>query len=98
MSECYSSGEWRPKAGEEEEFVAAWTEFVRWASESPGSGTFRLVRDLEDPGRYMSYAPWESMEAMKAWKGSPEFSEKMASVQAHVEEFTPTELELVAAV
>jgi hypothetical protein len=28
----------------------------------PGSGTFRLVRDLDDPSRYLSFAPWESFE------------------------------------
>jgi heme-degrading monooxygenase HmoA len=33
-----------------------------------GSGTFRLVRDVEDPRRYTSFAPWESFEAQRSWK------------------------------
>ena len=33
---------------------------------------------------------------MRAWKGSPEFKERMARVLQHVSEFNPTELELVA--
>jgi len=95
MSEVYSSGEWRPKPGEEDAFVEAWSEFARWASGMPGAGDVRLVRDLSEPDRFVSFAPWESMEAMRAWKGSPEFPERMGRIQAHVAEFTPTELELV---
>jgi hypothetical protein len=36
------------------------------------------------------------MEEMQAWKNAPEFGERMAAVQKHVEEFKPSELELVA--
>jgi heme-degrading monooxygenase HmoA len=64
----------------------------------PGAGTARLTRDLEDPRRFMSFAPWESLETMHAWKSNPEFRERMGAVQAHVDEFTPTELELAAEV
>ena len=34
------------KPGEEDAFVAAWREFVTWAAELEGHGTFRLVQDL----------------------------------------------------
>jgi heme-degrading monooxygenase HmoA len=96
MSEVFSSGTWKPKPGEEEEFVSAWTEFARWVSEQPGAGPVRLTRDLEDAERYVSFAPWESAEAMQQWKGSPEFRQHMQPVQKHVAEFIPNELELVA--
>jgi heme-degrading monooxygenase HmoA len=95
MPETYTSGTWVVKEGEEDAFVAAWTEFVEWASEQPGSGTFRLVRDVEDPSRFMSFAPWESFEAQRAWKETDEFRERMARVQQHVAEFTPSVYELV---
>ena len=48
---------------------------MEWGSGFSGSGTFRLVRDLEVPGRCMSFAPWESFEAQRAWKEDPEFRE-----------------------
>jgi hypothetical protein len=35
---------------------------------------------------------------MHAWKSAPEFPERMSAVQQHVEEFTPSEFELVAEV
>jgi heme-degrading monooxygenase HmoA len=98
MSEVYSSGTWKAKDGEESEFVEAWEEFARWLAEMPGAGTARLTKDLEKPGSYVSFAPWESLEQMHAWKSDPAFREHMGKVQAHVAEFTPSEWELVTEV
>ena len=64
----------------------------------PGAGTARLTRDLSEPRRYLSFAPWESAEAMHAWKSAPEFQERLAAVREHVAEFTPSEFELLAEV
>ena len=98
MPETYTSGVWKPKPGEEDEFVAAWTEFARWASGLDGAGPVRLLRDLREEGRFVSIAPWESMEAVRGWKDSPDFKPHMSRVQEHVAEFSPTELEVVQTV
>jgi heme-degrading monooxygenase HmoA len=95
MAETYTSAVWTVKPGEEDAFAAAWEEFVRSASEQPGSGTFRLVRDLEQPNRYMSFAPWESFEAQHAWKQTPEFAEWLTRVRQYVDAFEPSTYELV---
>ncbi len=97
MADVYTTGAWKPNAGEEDAFVEAWAEFARWASDMPGAGTVRLARDLRDPGRFVSFAAWESIEAVRGWKSSPEFRERMGRVQRHVDKFAPTELEVVAA-
>ena len=96
MSQVYTTGSWKPNPGSEQAFVEAWKEFAAWASNMPGAGTLRLVRDLHEPGRFVSFGDWESLDEVKAWKGSPEFRERMAQVLQHVEEFHPTELALVA--
>ena len=96
MSEVYTTGSWKPNLGSEDAFVDAWKTFAGWASGSPGAGTLRLVRDLHEPGRFVSFGTWESIDHVRAWKGSPEFRERMAQVLQHVDEFNPTELELVA--
>lgn len=96
MSDVYTTGSWVPNAGEEEAFVAAWSEFASWASTMPGAGTVRLARDLRDPDRFVSFARWESFEAMRGWKDSAEFKPRMGRVQQHVDKFAPTELEVVA--
>jgi heme-degrading monooxygenase HmoA len=56
----------------------------------------RLARDLADPERFVSFGRWDSAENAHAWKSSPEFRERMGRVQAHVAEFTPDELEIIA--
>ena len=98
MAETYSSGVWIVKPGEEDDFVRSWEDFVGWASELPGSGTFRLVRDLDQHGRFLSFAPWESAEAQTAWRQHPEFPERLGRVRAHCDEFHPSTYELVTVV
>jgi heme-degrading monooxygenase HmoA len=95
MTEVFTNGAWTPKEGHEEAFVEAWTDFARWATAQPGSGTIRLTRDLSDPQRFVSFANWGSFEQMRAWKASDEFRPRMSRVQEHVAEFSPTELEVV---
>lgn len=92
----YTTGSWRPFPGEEEQFVRAWEEFMDWASGMPGAGEAVLTRDVRDPERFVSMAEWESMEAVRGWKGSREFKERMSRVQRHIDKFAPTELEVVA--
>jgi heme-degrading monooxygenase HmoA len=96
MTEVFSSGEWKAKDGEEQEFESAWTEFAKWASEMPGAGPLQLTRDLAEEGHYLSFAPRESLEAMRNWKSSPDFKQRMGRVREHVTEFSPAEYELVA--
>lgn len=96
MREIYTAGNWTPKAGSEEAFVEAWAQFAAWASGMPGAGSLRLVRDLSEPQRFVSFGAWESMEQVREWKSSPEFRERMAQVQQHVAEFQASELALVA--
>jgi heme-degrading monooxygenase HmoA len=89
-------GSWRPYEGQEDAFVARWEEFAEWASGMPGAGRVTLARDLRQPGVFVSFAAWESIEAVRSWKASEEFRERMSRVQQHVDEFAPTELETVA--
>ena len=96
MPDVYTTGSWKPFPGQEEPFVAAWTEFARWASEMPGAEKAQLTRDLRNPDRFVSLMEWQSIEAVRGWKESPEFKQRMSVVQQHIDKFTPTELEVVA--
>ena len=98
MPETYSSGKWIVKPGEEDAFVEEWTAFVTWASSLPGSGTFRLVRDKDRPSNYLSFAPWESLQAQNAWLEQPEFRDRIGRVRSHCEDFRPATYELVTEV
>lgn len=98
MGETYTSGTWTVKEGHEDDFVDAWKDFVLWAKEQPGSRQFQLLRDVEDPRRFLSFAPWDSFEAQHAWKETDEFATRMRRVREHVDSFEPSTYDLVAEV
>jgi heme-degrading monooxygenase HmoA len=60
--------------------------------------SWRAGGRLDHPSNYMSFAPWESFEAQRAWKGLPEFRERIGRVRRHCEDFQPSTHELVTEV
>jgi heme-degrading monooxygenase HmoA len=96
MAELITTGVWTVDAAKQDAFIAAWAAFAEWASSMPGAGTLRLGCDVGDPRRFVSFAPWETADAVRAWKAGPEFRERMAQVLQHVEEFHPAEVDVVA--
>ena len=96
MATVYTSGTWTPSPGREKAFVEAWEQFAAWASTMPGAGQLRLTRDLYEERRYVSFGDWSNENAVRGWKGSPEFKERMAQVLQHVGEFQSAELGLLA--
>ena len=93
--QVYTTGSWTPFPGHEDAFLAAWGEFMTWATSLPGAGEVVLARDEREPGRFVSFAAWESIDAVRGWKDSPEFKPRMGRVQEHVDKFAPTELDVV---
>jgi heme-degrading monooxygenase HmoA len=93
--ETYSSGMWTIRPGEEDAFVEDWRAFAEWSSQQPGAGTLRLTRDARNPSRFLSFAPWESVERLQAWQNMPEFAERLEKARGHTTEFMASEYELV---
>jgi heme-degrading monooxygenase HmoA len=96
VTAIYTTGRWKPNPGKDEAFVDAWVSFAKWASEAAGAGTLRLTRDVRDSEVFVSLGAWQSREAVRAWMAAPDFAERMARVLQHVDEFQPSELEVVA--
>lgn len=96
MAELYTFGAWKPSAGKEQAFIDAWLEFAGWASGQPGAGTLRLAHDVREQGRFVSFGSWDSPDAVRDWKSSPEFRERISRVTQHADDFHPTELTVVA--
>ena len=94
----YTTASWTPLPGHEEAFLAAWQEFMGWATSLPGAGEAVLSHDLRDPARFVSFAAWDSVAAMRGWKDSPEFKPRMGRVQEHIDRFVPTEVGVVTRV
>lgn len=98
MAETYTSGTWNVKPGDEDEFVEAWKQFVGWAAEQPGSGTFRLLHDRDHQGRFTSFGQWASVDAEQAWLNMPEFAERLGRVRYHCIEANASSFDVVATV
>ena len=96
MNTPYTHGIWKVQPGRGDEFVAAWTELAEWSMrEVAGSGSARLLRDLADPDRFVSFGPWESLEAIEAWRTLDGFGERVGRLRELLVSFEPSTLELV---
>jgi heme-degrading monooxygenase HmoA len=95
MSKHYTTGRWTVSPGNADAFVEAWETFAAWASGKPGAGALMLTRDVDAPELFVSVGGWETLEAIRSWKGSPEFRERIAHVLQHVSEFESKNLALL---
>lgn len=94
----YTMGIWQAKLGREAEFAAAWWEFAEWTGRQflgveETNGT--LLRDRDQPGRFVSFGPWDSLDQIAAWRAHPGFRERVARMNDLLESFTPAVLDPV---
>ncbi len=93
----YTSGVWKVKAGHAEEFVAAWTEFAEWTkAHAPGAGWAKLLRDASDENRFVTFGPWDSVEAIAAWRALDGWKDRITKLRDLLVSFEALTLALVA--
>ena len=97
MAELITTGTWTVEESKQEAFLEAWAAFSAWASTRLGAGTLRIGRVSGEANRFVSFGVWESADAAHSWKAQPEFREGLARVLQHVDEFRPTEIDVLAA-
>lgn len=91
----YTLGVWRVKPGEEEAFVAAWDALGQWTLERGFDTHGTLVRDRDDPTRFVSFGPWRSAEDAERWRSDPGFAEHFAALERHLDSFEPGTYDVV---
>jgi len=94
----YTSGRWSVKPGHEEAFARAFAESGVKDVDPPIRGLLqrpRLLRDLRQPGSYLSYAVWESREAIEEFRSRPDFPAMIARMKEHLDDMQISTLELV---
>ena len=96
MGTPFTHTTWRVKAGREEEFIRRWLEWIEWSHRQGLRAHARLLRDVENPSLFVSFGPWETISAVRTWRGEPGYHERVARLQELVEEFEPRTLEEVA--
>ncbi|MGB8961021.1 MAG: antibiotic biosynthesis monooxygenase family protein [Pseudonocardiaceae bacterium] len=85
----YTLGVWTVKRGCEEEFIQAWLDLAtRTQSDFPG-GSATLLRDRDNPRRFISLGPWQSLEQIEAWRASTTFKDGVGRIRGLLDSFEP---------
>ena len=97
INQPYTLGMWKAKAGNEKTFIAEWEVFAKWtASNQAGAGTGYLLQDAEHSQQFISFDPWENVDAIQAWRERPEFKVFVSKVRELCDDFQPRFLVLVS--
>lgn len=92
----YTHTTWHVKEGCEEEFVLCWSDWAEWSHREGLAEVALLLRDVEDPRRFVSFGPWESVAAIAGWRALPGYQERVERLGSVVDGFEPCTLEVVA--
>jgi heme-degrading monooxygenase HmoA len=95
-AEAYTHSNWRVKPGLEDEFVRRWEDLAHWSALQGLTSRAKLLRDIDEPSRFVSFGPWESMESVRRWRAAPGFHERVARLQEVLDDFEPRTLKLVS--
>jgi heme-degrading monooxygenase HmoA len=91
----FSVSVWRVRAGSEEEFVVRWRELAALTARLMGGKKepSRLLRDHDEPDRFISVAEWDSAIVLQAWRAGPEFRDCLQRMSKVLVDFTPMTLD-----
>ena len=93
MAGLWTLGYWKAKPGKADELRDAWQEFASWTSANvAGADEAFLLQDNADPLVFYSFGPWESAEAVGAWRSTPEFQAFARNAGEICEVFPPHSL------
>jgi heme-degrading monooxygenase HmoA len=83
----YTAGEWMVKPGAETEFITAFRRSGVDDLDPPLEGVVHrpiLLRDLNTPGRFVSFAEWKSLEAVETFRGRPDWEAMVGAMREHL--------------
>ncbi len=98
MEKPYTHTIWRVKPNMEDEFVERWKDWAAWSRRQGLTAHGTLMRDVEGSGTFISFGPWESIDAVRRWRFLPEYQERVARLREAVETFEPRTFVVVAEV
>lgn len=98
MPGIYTVGIWTVNDGREEEFIAAWRALGEATIAEFPTARGRLLRDLDNPCRFVSSGPWENLRVVEEWRASTAFTEGVARIRELLDDFEPGTYEVSAEV
>jgi heme-degrading monooxygenase HmoA len=94
----YTLGVWTVKSGREDEFVNGWHALAQWTLEQGFEAHGTLVRDHDDPSRFVSFGPWPNVDQVRRWRADPGFHAYLDEIMKSVERFEPGTYDVVLSV
>jgi quinol monooxygenase YgiN len=86
----FSLGIWLIKSGKENEFIDLFQKFADWVfSQNLGAIEVYLLQDVQEPRRFITCGPWETIQKMDEWRKLQEFKEFFADAKEISDEITP---------
>jgi heme-degrading monooxygenase HmoA len=86
----FTMGIWLVKSEKEDDFVTAWGDFAKHVlNQNLGAEEVYLLQDIQQPRRFISIGPWDSIQKIEAWRQLPEFKEFFAKAKKLCDEITP---------
>jgi heme-degrading monooxygenase HmoA len=95
VENLYTHTTWRVKPGRQDDFVERWAEWVDWSHRQGLHEEALLLRDVEDPQRFVSFGPWESVDVVRGWRALPGYQERVERLGEVLDGFDPETLEVV---
>ena len=94
-----TAGIWVVKDGREDDFARRWEESASNLSREFPEVTFRLLRDREDPRRFVSLGEgWRNIEQVETARSLPSFQDAIASIWNVLDSGDMSTLDLVVEV
>ena len=91
MAERYfTHATWQVKPGSEQQFERIWREDLARAFQAVSpEATGTLIQSLDDPLRYVSFGPWQSLADMQRARSDPSAQQALAKLRGLCETATP---------
>lgn len=87
---AYTLASWYVKEGRETDFVTAWRgELAEYFFSLPGCRWGTLLQSVEDPRRFYSFGPWDSLDDIRRMRQNPRTGEVFALLEGLCEEMVP---------
>jgi heme-degrading monooxygenase HmoA len=94
----YTLGVWTVKPGREDAFIEAWNAMATaTAADYPGASAV-LLRDRDEPTKFISSGPWNSLDQIETWRASSTFQDGVGRIRELIERFEPHTMDLVVTV
>lgn len=87
---AYTLARWYVREGREGDFLDAWRgELGAYFLSLPGCRWGTLLQSVEDPRRFYSFGPWDSLDDIARMRSNPRTREVFALLDEICEEATP---------